>query len=91
LKKISFGKYLFTISFYAASSLSLFAQSNRPNFVLIMADDMGFECVGANSGTSYQTPNIDNLASQGMRFEHAHSQPVCTPSRVQLMTGKYKC
>lgn len=86
---ISFGKILPAVSFFAASSLSLFAQDNRPNIVLIMADDLGFECIGANGGTSYQTPNIDELAAQGIRFEHGHSQPLCTPTRVQLMTGKY--
>jgi arylsulfatase A len=61
----------------------------RPNLVLIMADDMGYECVGANGGESYATPNLDRLAAGGMRFEHCHSQPLCTPSRVQIMTGRY--
>lgn len=66
------------------------AQSaSRPNIVLIMADDMGFECVGANGGTSYETPNLDELARTGLRFENCHSQPICTPSRVQLMSGLY--
>jgi arylsulfatase A len=62
---------------------------DRPNIVLIMADDMGYECVAANGGESYATPNLDRLASSGMRFEHCHSQPLCTPSRVQIMTGRY--
>lgn len=60
-----------------------------PNIILIMADDFGYECVTANGGESYKTPNLDRLAAGGMRFEHAHSQPLCTPTRVQLMTGKY--
>lgn len=59
------------------------------NIVLIMADDMGYECVGAHGCTSYRTPHIDRLAAEGMRFTHCYSQPLCTPSRVQLMTGKY--
>lgn len=58
-----------------------------PNIVMIMADDLGFECIGANGGTSYKTPVLDKLASQGVRFEHCYSQPICTPSRVKLMTG----
>ena len=58
-----------------------------PNVVLIMADDMGYECVAANGGTSYTTPVLDELARTGMRFEHCHVQPICTPTRVQLMTG----
>ena len=61
----------------------------RPNIVLIMADDMGYECVGANGGESYETPRLDQLAASGMRFEHCHSQPICTPSRVQIMSGIY--
>ena len=63
--------------------------AGEPNIVLIMADDMGYECVTANGGESYLTPNLDRLAKGGMRFEHCYSQPICTPSRVQLMTGIY--
>lgn len=65
------------------------AADRPPNILLIMADDFGYECVGANGSTSYQTPVLDKLAAGGMRFEHCHSQPLCTPSRVQLMTGLY--
>ncbi|MCA9193911.1 MAG: sulfatase-like hydrolase/transferase [Planctomycetales bacterium] len=65
------------------------AADSRPNVVLMMVDDFGYECVGANGGESYPTPNLDRLASTGMRFEHCHVQPLCTPTRVQLMTGKY--
>ena len=61
--------------------------ADRPNIVLIMADDMGYECVGANGGQSFQTPNLDQLAASGMRFENCFSQPICTPSRVKIMTG----
>ena len=60
-----------------------------PNVVLIMADDMGYETLGANGSLTYDTPNLDSLARNGMRFTHAFSTPLCTPSRVQLMTGKY--
>jgi arylsulfatase A len=61
----------------------------RPNVILIMADDLGYETIGANGGTSYKTPTLDKLASAGLRFEHCYVQPLCTPTRVQLMTGKY--
>jgi arylsulfatase A len=67
---------------------SLFA-AEKPNIVLIMVDDFGYECVTANGGQSYQTPHLDRLAASGMRFEQCHVQPLCTPTRVQLMTGKY--
>ncbi len=64
-------------------------EGSKPNIVLIMADDFGYECVTANGGESYQTPRLDQLAATGMRFEHCHVQPLCTPTRVQLMTGIY--
>ena len=62
---------------------------DRPNIILIMADDLGYECIGANGGTSYHTPELDRLAKSGIRFEHCYSQPLCTPTRVKLMTGIY--
>jgi arylsulfatase A len=65
------------------------AAERKPNLVLILADDFGYEAVTANGGQSYRTPNIDRLAAGGMRFEHCHVQPLCTPTRVQLMTGIY--
>ncbi|MCA9050564.1 MAG: sulfatase-like hydrolase/transferase [Planctomycetaceae bacterium] len=65
------------------------AEAGRPNVILIMVDDFGYECITANGGESYQTPNVDRLAATGVRFEHCHVQPLCTPTRVQLMTGKY--
>jgi arylsulfatase A len=61
--------------------------ATKPNIVLIMADDMGYECIQANGSLDYQTPQIDRLAASGLRFEHCYSQPICTPSRVKLMTG----
>lgn len=65
------------------------ATAARPNVVLIMADDFGYECVAANGGQSYRTPNLDRLAAQGVRFEQCHVQPLCTPTRIQLMTGLF--
>ena len=79
--------YLLLVCQFVLSSEAIAA--DRPNIVLIMADDMGYECVTANGGQSYRTPNIDALAETGMRFEHCYSQPICTPSRVQIMTGIY--
>ena len=65
------------------------AMPTKPNIVLIMADDFGYECLSANGGRSYKTPRLDAMAQQGLRFTHCHSQPVCTPSRVKIMTGRY--
>ncbi len=61
---------------------------DRPNIVLIMADDFGYECVGANGGQSYRTPHLDQLAATGTLFEQCHVLPLCTPTRVELMTGR---
>ena len=59
-----------------------------PNVILLMADDMGYECLGCNGSASYRTPHLDRLAASGLRFRHCYSQPLCTPSRVKIMTGK---
>ena len=54
-----------------------------------MADDIGIEGLGCYGGTSYETPNLDRMARDGMMFTHAYAQPLCTPSRVKIMTGRY--
>ena len=64
------------------------AAERKPNIVLILADDLGYETIGANGGTSYKTPVLDQLAVNGARFTHCYAQPLCTPTRVQLMTGR---
>lgn len=63
------------------------ASQSRPNIILIMADDIGYECFGCYGSNQYRTPNIDRLAERGVRFTHCYSQPLCTPSRVKIMTG----
>jgi arylsulfatase A len=80
---------LVACTFGAFLTSALFAADRKPNVVLIMADDFGYEAVTANGGESYQTPHLDRLAATGMRFEHCHVQPLCTPTRAQLMTGIY--
>ena len=77
------------LAFTVALTASLHGADRKPNVILIMADDFGYEAVTANGGQSYQTPHLDRLAATGMRFEKCHVQPLCTPTRVQLMTGIY--
>ncbi len=72
----------------ATDSLTAADAVSRPNVILMMADDFGYECVGANGG-SYTTPHLDQLARDGVRFSRCFVQPLCTPTRVQLMTGQY--
>ena len=50
--------------------------ARQPNLILILADDLGFETIGANGGTSYRTPSIDQLAANGARFTHCFVQPL---------------
>ena len=59
-----------------------------PNVVVIFADDVGYECFGAYGSKQYRTPRIDSLADSGALFSNCYSTPLCTPSRVALMTGK---
>ena len=72
-----------------ALPLALGAAGSKPNVIMILADDLGYETIGANGGTSYRTPVLDKLAATGARFTHGYAQPLCTPTRVQLMTGLY--
>ncbi|MEP6597207.1 MAG: sulfatase-like hydrolase/transferase [Ginsengibacter sp.] len=62
---------------------------NKPNIILLLADDYGYEIPTCDGGQSYETPNIDLMAQNGMRFTQCHATPLCSPSRVELMTGKY--
>ena len=70
-----------------ASLAALHAAERNPNVVLVLIDDFGYECVTADGGESYQTPVMDRLAATGVLFEQCHVQPLCTPTRVALMTG----
>jgi arylsulfatase A len=65
------------------------AEPVKPNIIVLLIDDMGYECIGANGGTSYKTPVIDKLAATGVRFDSCNVQPLCTPTRTQIMTGIY--
>jgi len=72
--------------------LSLFASEStrRPNIIFILADDLGWAELGCYGNTFNETPNLDRLAKQGMRFTDAYAAaPVCSPYRAALMTGQY--
>jgi arylsulfatase A-like enzyme len=62
---------------------------NKPNIIFILLDDLGKEWIGCYGAQDIQTPNIDELAAGGMKFNNAYSMPQCTPSRVCFMTGQY--
>src|SRR5947209_18252230 len=66
------------------------AEPPRPlNVVLIVADDLGWADVGCQGADLHETPNIDRLAAQGVRFTQAYAASVCSPTRASLMTGKH--
>ena len=73
----------------AISQLALGQTNQPPNIVIILADDLGVECLSSYGGTSHKTPNIDRLAAQGMKFTRTFSNPFCSPSRASLLTGRY--
>lgn len=81
------GTLILAVALLAAGRAALAVE--QPNIVLIFADDVGREVLGCYGGESYATPNIDALARSGRRFDHCYSMPVCHPSRVCLMTGRY--
>jgi arylsulfatase A-like enzyme len=75
-----------------ASITSASAQlpSRRPHIVYIVADDLGWKDVGFH-GSDIKTPNVDRLAQNGAQLEQFYVQPMCTPTRAALMTGRYPC
>src|SRR5688572_10355655 len=85
-------KYLVHLSFLL---LLLFllpfeGKAQRPNIIYIMTDDMGYGDLSCYGQKNYGTPNLDKLASQGVKFVNAYAAaPVCTPTRTAFMTGRY--
>ncbi len=70
-------------------SLNLYAQNKKPNIVFILVDDLGWMDISANGSTFYETPNIDQLAKEGIRFTQAYAaSPICSPTRASILTGK---
>ncbi len=82
--------WLITIGFSSLLGTACEKEEAPPNIIFILADDMGYSQVGCNGSDYYQTPHIDNLANEGMRFTNAYAAcPVCSPTRASIMTGKY--
>ncbi len=85
-------RFLLVTVLTATVLLSSYAQpaTSRPNIVLIFMDDMGYGDIGSFGSTGYNTPNLDRMAAEGMRFTNFYAaQAVCTASRVGLLTGCY--
>jgi len=74
-----------------AASTAIIDAAQRPNIVLIVADDLGYGDVGCYGSKQNQTPNIDRLATKGLRFTDFHSNgSMCTPTRAAMLTGRYQ-
>jgi arylsulfatase A-like enzyme len=73
------------------SLLALVAHAaDKPNIVFILADDLGWTDLGCYGSSFYETPNLDRLAKEGMRFTQAYAAcPVCSPTRASLLSGQY--
>jgi arylsulfatase A len=80
----------FIIALFLTQSIAQVPQKKKPNIIYIYADDLGFGELGAYGQKIIKTPNLDNLAKEGMRFtRHYSSAPVCAPARCMLLTGKH--
>jgi len=64
-------------------------EPKKPNIIFILADDLGYPEISCDGSDRYKTPNIDKLASEGIRFTHAYANPLSGPSRAVLLTGRY--
>jgi arylsulfatase A-like enzyme len=81
---------LIAIALLLATVSEAIADQTKPNIVVILADDLGYGDVGCYGATKIPTPNLDRLASQGLRFTDGHAtSATCTPSRYALLTGEY--
>jgi arylsulfatase A-like enzyme len=84
---------IFTFAFVLSSTMAARAAAKsppaKPNIVHIVADDLGWKDVGFNGCTDIKTPNLDKLAAGGAKFTQFYVQPMCTPTRAALMTGRY--
>ena len=64
------------------------ALASKPNIILFMADDVCYDNFSCYGSEYFETPRLDALAETGIKFNHCYSEPVCTPSRVKIMTGR---
>ncbi len=87
--KPSFSFLLAAAAIAAAPVGATAATSSPPNIVFILADDLGYTDVAAFGSKYYETPNLDRLASQGMKFTNYHHCQNCTPTRAAIMSGQY--
>ena len=89
MKTASLLSFLLLAGLLAPGSVSRAAERNKPNILFILCDDLGINDLHCYGRQDHHTPNLDRLASQGTRFTSALcAQPICSPSRAAILTGK---
>jgi arylsulfatase A len=85
----SFRWVLICLAGFSSLVVASAALPEKPNFIFILADDMGYGDIGPFGSAKNRTPNLDRMAKEGMRLTSFYAAPVCTPSRAQILTGCY--
>src|SRR5215207_1877394 len=88
MKRFSFLLWLLVVTIAAGSLHAATPPAATPNIVLILADDLGWADVGCYGNTFNETPNIDRLAQQGVKFTQFYAGPVCSPTRASIQSGQ---
>jgi arylsulfatase A len=83
------GRHLFILLWLVGLASGGVAAAQKPNIVFILADDLGWADLGCYGADLHETPHLDRLATQGVRFTQAYAMPVCSPSRAALLTGQH--
>jgi len=91
-KYISFGEIVIgAMAFIMIANTSVFAQKKeRPNIILVLVDDLGFSDTSPYGGADLETPNIQRLASEGLKLKEFYNNSICAPTRASLLTGQYQ-
>jgi len=79
---------LFLLLFLSIGQISTAQKTKKPNIIFILADDLGIGNISCYGADNFKTPNIDKLASTGMRLTHGYTAPLCGPSRALILTGR---
>jgi len=83
-------RLLLALALFILPAAPATAEGEQPNFVFILVDDLGWRDLGCYGSNFYETPSIDGLAAEGVRFTQAYAAcPVCSPTRASILTGKY--
>lgn len=83
------GDPYFVVSIFLLAACLGESESKQPNILFLLADDYGYHDIGYH-GSEIKTPNLDKLSAEGVKLENYYIQPICTPTRSQLLSGRYQ-